>query len=444
MVRSLKQQRLDARIIFEASLAAADPILLVRRSLQLDGAILQAGKRLYDLARYSNLYVVGAGKAAAKMARAVEALLGERIAGGIVIVKHGHSIPLKKLKIVEAGHPIPDPAGIKATEAIIRLLRRTQKNDLILCLVSGGASALLSCPVVGLSLQDKQRTTQALLNCGARIQEVNAIRKHISGIKGGRLAELAYPSTVLSLILSDVIDDSMDNIGSGPTAPDSSTFADCLSIIDRYGVGDMIPIAVTTFLKKGAAGEIADTPKADNPIFQQVQNLLIGNNQLALVAAKEKAQALGYNTLILSSSVEGEATRVAIDHVVSARDVLSSSSPVRPPACIISGGETTVTIRGAGLGGRNQEFALAAALEIDGLNGIVVLSGGTDGTDGPTDAAGGIVDGTTVQRARDQGLNARSYLERNDSYPLLKAVGDLLITGPTLTNVMDLRLILIV
>lgn len=444
MVRSLKQQRLDARIIFEASLAAADPILLVRRSLQLDGAILQAGKRLYDLARYSNLYVVGAGKAAAKMARAVEALLGERIAGGIVIVKHGHSIPLKKLKIVEAGHPIPDPAGIKATEAIIRLLRRTQKNDLILCLVSGGASALLSCPVVGLSLQDKQRTTQALLNCGARIQEVNAIRKHISGIKGGRLAELAYPSTVLSLILSDVIDDSMDNIGSGPTAPDSSTFADCLSIIDRYGVGDMIPLAVTTFLKKGAAGEIADTPKADNPIFQQVQNLLIGNNQLALVAAKEKAQALGYNTLILSSSVEGEATRVAIDHVVSARDVLSSSSPVRPPACIISGGETTVTIRGAGLGGRNQEFALAAALEIDGLNGIVVLSGGTDGTDGPTDAAGGIVDGTTVQRARDQGLNARSYLERNDSYPLLKAVGDLLITGPTLTNVMDLRLILIV
>ena len=444
MVRSLKQQRLDARIIFEASLAAADPILLVRRSLQLDGAILQAGKRLYDLARYSNLYVVGAGKAAAKMARAVEALLGERIAGGIVIVKHGHSIPLKKLKIVEAGHPIPDPAGIKATEAIIRLLRRTQKNDLILCLVSGGASALLSCPVVGLSLQDKQRTTQALLNCGARIQEVNAIRKHISGIKGGRLAELAYPSTVLSLILSDVIDDSMDNIGSGPTAPDSSTFADCLSIIDRYGVGDMIPLAVTTFLKKGAAGEIADTPKADNPIFQQVQNLLIGNNQLALVAAKEKAQALGYNTLILSSSVEGEARRVAIDHVVSARDVLSSSSPVRPPACIISGGETTVTIRGAGLGGRNQEFALAAALEIDGLNGIVVLSGGTDGTDGPTDAAGGIVDGTTVQRARDQGLNARSYLERNDSYPLLKAVGDLLITRPTLTNVMDLRLILIV
>jgi glycerate 2-kinase len=442
-MRSLKPQRRDARVIFEAGLIASDPELLIGRRLQIDGQILHAGERLYNLANHGDLYVVGAGKATARMALAVEALLGERIAGGIIIVKPGHRVPLKKLEVVEAGHPIPDQAGINATEAIIELLRRTQKTDLILCLVSGGASALLSCPVVGLSLQDKQQTTQALLNCGARIQEVNAIRKHISRIKGGRLAELAYPSTVLSLILSDVIDDSMDNIGSGPTVPDSSTFADCLSIIDRYGVGAMIPGAVTSFLKKGAAGEIVDTPKAGDPIFQKVQNLLIGNNQLALVAAKEKAEALGYNTLVLSRSIEGEARKVAIDHVVIARDVLSSSSP-RPPACIISGGETTVAIRGDGLGGRNQEFALAAAIEIDGLEGVVVLSGGTDGTDGPTDAAGGIVDWTTVQRARDQGLDARSYLERNDSYPFLKTVGDLLITGPTLTNVMDLRLVLIV
>jgi glycerate 2-kinase len=442
-MRSLKPQRRDARVIFEAGLIASDPELLIGRRLQIDGQILHAGERLYNLANHGDLYVVGAGKATARMALAVEALLGERIAGGIIIVKPGHRVPLKKLEVVEAGHPIPDQAGINATEAIIELLRRTQKTDLILCLVSGGASALLSCPVVGLSLQDKQQTTQALLNCGARIQEVNAIRKHISRVKGGRLAELAYPSTVLSLILSDVIDDSMDNIGSGPTVPDSSTFADCLSIIDRYGVGAMIPGAVTSFLKKGAAGEIVDTPKAGDPIFQKVQNLLIGNNQLALVAAKEKAEALGYNTLVLSRSIEGEARKVAIDHVVIARDVLSSSSP-RPPACIISGGETTVAIRGDGLGGRNQEFALAAAIEIDGLEGVVVLSGGTDGTDGPTDAAGGIVDWTTVQRARDQGLDAQSYLERNDSYPFLKTVGDLLITGPTLTNVMDLRLVLIV
>jgi glycerate 2-kinase len=443
-MRSLKQQRQDARVIFEAGLVASDPELLIGRRLQVDGQILYAGERLYNLANHGDIYVVGAGKATARMALAVEALLGERIARGIIIVKRGHRVPLRKIEVVEAGHPIPDQAGVDATESIIGLLRRTQKTDLILCLVSGGASALLSCPVVGLSLHDKQQTTQALLNCGARIQEVNAIRKHISRVKGGRFAELAYPSTVLSLILSDVIDDSMDNIGSGPTAPDSSTFADCLSIIDRYRVGGMIPVAVRSILKKGAAGEIVDTPKAGDPIFQKVQNLLIGNNQLALVAAKEKAEALGYNTLVLSGSIEGEARKVAIDHVVMARDVLSSSGPIRPPACIISGGETTVAIRGDGLGGRNQEFALAAAIEIDVLEGVVVLSGGTDGTDGPTDAAGGIVDGTTVQRGRDKGLDARSYLERNDSYPFLKTVGDLLITGPTLTNVMDLRLVLIV
>ena len=443
-MRSLKRQRRDARVIFEAGLVASDPVRLLGRHLQVDGEILSAGDRLYDLAQHSNLYVIGAGKAAARMALAVEALVGQRIDGGIVIVKRGHTVPLRKVEVVEAGHPIPDQAGVNAAETIIGLLRRTQRTDLILCLVSGGASALLSCPAVGLSLQDKQQTTQAFLNCGARIQEVNAIRKHISRVKGGQLAELAYPSTVLSLILSDVIDDSMDNIGSGPTAPDSSTFADCLSIIDRYGVREIIPLAVSSFLRKGAAGEIEDTPKPGDPIFQKVQNLLIGNNQSALVAAKEKAEALGYNTLVLSSSIEGEARKVAMDHVVLARDILSSSGPIPPPACVISGGETTVAIQGNGLGGRNQEFALAAAIEIDGLEEVVVLSGGTDGTDGPTDAAGGIVDGTTVQRGRDKGLDAQDYLKRNDSYPFLKAVGDLLVTGPTLTNVMDLRLILIV
>ena len=442
-MRSLKQQRRDVQAIFAAGLAAADPARQIQRCLQVDGQVLRAGERLYDLTKHSDLYIVGAGKATARMALAVEALLGERIAGGIIIVKRGHRIPLRKVEVVEAGHPIPDQTGVNATESIIGLLRRTQKTDLILCLISGGASALLCSPIEGLSLQHKQQTTRALLECGARIQEVNTIRKHISRVKGGRLAELVHPATVLSLILSDVIDDSLDNIGSGPTAPDSSTFADCLSIVERYGVGEMIPVAVRSFLKKGAAGEIVDTPKAGDPIFQKVQNLVIGNNQLALVAAKEKAEALGYQTLVLSSAIEGEARKVAIDHMIMARNVLSGSRPIRPPACIISGGETTVTIRGDGLGGRNQEFALAAAIEIDGLGGVVAFSGGTDGTDGPTDAAGGIVDGTTVQRGRDKGLDARSYLERNDSYPFLRTVGDLLITGPTLTNVMDLRVVLI-
>jgi hydroxypyruvate reductase len=293
------------------------------------------------------------------------------------------------------------------------------------------------------SLQDKQKTTQALLNCGAKIQEINAIRKHISKVKGGRLAELAHPATVVSLFLSDVIGDSIDHIGSGPTAPDPSTFSDCLLVIQRYDVGAMIPRAVRNLLERGAAGEIAETPKPENPIFQKVQNLIVGNNELALSAARDKARALGYQTMVLSSSIEGEARSVAIDHVAMAKDLASARSEVRKPACIISGGETTVTIRGQGSGGRNQEFALAAAIEIDGMDGIVVLSGDTDGTDGPTDAAGGIVDGTTLRRARKKGLDARTHLSANDSYPFLKSVGDLLMTGPTLTNVMDLRLVLI-
>ncbi|HEX2260822.1 MAG TPA: glycerate kinase [Candidatus Binatia bacterium] len=442
-MRSLKQQRQDARFIFEAGLEAADPVVSIRRHLQVNGPILHAGESVYDLTKYKNVYVVGAGKATAKMALAVEELLDERITGGIVIVKRGHTVPLRKLEIVEAGHPIPDQAGVNATETIVGLLRRTLESDLILCLISGGASALLASPRAGLSLQDKQQTTQALLNCGATIHEVNAIRKHISKVKGGRLAELAYPSTVISLVLSDVIGDAVDIIGSGPTAPDSSTFADCLSIIEQYGVGKMIPGVVRGFLQKGAAGETAETVKAGDPIFHKVQNLIVGNNRFALSAAKERAEALGYHTLVLSNSVDGEAKKVGIDHADIAKDVLAGHGRVNRPACIISGGETTVTIQGDGLGGRNQEFALAAAVEIDGMAGVVVLGGGTDGTDGPTDAAGAIVDGTTLQRAREKGLDARDYLQRNDSYPLLKTVGDLLVTGPTLTNVMDLRLVLV-
>jgi glycerate 2-kinase len=442
-MRSLNQQRQDARTIFEAGLEAADPMVSIPRHLRMDGQILHAGRGVYDLANYKNLYVIGAGKATAKMALAVEELLGERISGGIVIVKRGHTVPLRQLEIVEAGHPIPDQAGVNATETIVGLLRRTLETDLILCLISGGASALLACPSAGLTLQDKQQTTQTLLNCGARINEVNALRKHISKVKGGRLAELAYPATVVSLMLSDVIGDSIDIIGSGPTAPDSSTFADCLSIIERYGVGEMIPGAVRRFLQKGAAGDAAETPKSGDPIFDKVQNLIVGNNHSALWAAKERAGALGYHALVLSSSVEGEAKKVAIDHAAIAEDILAGRGPVHRPACIISGGETTVTIEGDGLGGRNQEFALAVAVEIDGMEGVVALSGGTDGTDGLTDAAGAIVDGTTLQRAREKGLDARDYLRRNDSYSLLTTVGDLLVTGPTLTNVMDLQLVLV-
>jgi glycerate 2-kinase len=442
-VSSLSQQRHDARTIFEAALEASDPALAITRHLRLERETLWAGQRPYDLSQHAKICVIGAGKATAKMALALEELLGERLSGGLVIVKRGHTVRLRTLEIVEAGHPIPDQAGVDATKSIIDLLTRVGEKDLVICLVSGGASSLLCCPVDGLSLQDKQKTTEALLDCGARIQEINAIRKHISKVKGGRLAELARPATVLTLILSDVVGDPIDHIGSGPTAPDSSSFADCLSIIHRYGIATRVPQPVKKLLEKGAAGVIAETPKAGAPVFHKIQNLLVGNNQAALSAAKERAEALGYETVTLSSSIEGEARKVATDHAAMAKALRLDRARIRRPVCIVSGGETTVTIQGGGLGGRNQEFALAAAIELDGVERVVVLSGATDGTDGPTDAAGGIVDGTTVRRAREKGLDARDYLRRNDSYSFLKAVDDLLMTGPTLTNVMDVRLLLV-
>jgi glycerate 2-kinase len=440
---SLNHQRHDARSIFEAALEASDPALAISRHLRLERETLWAGQRPYDLSQHAKIYVIGAGKATAKMALALEELLGERLSGGLVIVKRGHTVRLPTLEIVEAGHPIPDQAGVDATKSIIDLLTRVGEKDLVICLVSGGASSLLCCPVDGLNLQDKQKTTAALLDCGARIQEINAIRKHISKVKGGRLAELARPATVLSLILSDVVGDPIDHIGSGPTAPDSSSFADCLSVIHRYGIAARISQPVKNLLERGAAGEIAETPKAGAPAFHKVRNLIIGNNESALSAAKKRAGALGYHTITLSSCIEGEARKVAIDHTTMAKDLRLDRTRGGRPVCIISGGETTVTVQGGGLGGRNQEFALAAAIELDGVEGVVVLSGGTDGTDGPTDAAGGIVDGTTVRRAREKGLDAREYLGRNDSYHLLKVVDDLLMTGPTLTNVMDVRLVLL-
>jgi hydroxypyruvate reductase len=435
---SLSQQRHDAKTIFEAALEASDPALAISRHVRLERETLWAGQQPYDLSQHGKVYAIGAGKAAAKMALALEELLGKNLAGGLVIVKRGYTVRLRTLEIVEAGHPIPDQAGVDATKSIIELLTHAGEKDLVICLVSGGASTLLCCPADGLSLQDKQKTTQVLLSCGARIQEVNAIRKHISKVKGGRLAELARPATILCLI-----GDPIDHIGSGPTAPDSSSFSDCLSVTDRYGIATMIPEAVKKLFEKGAAGDIAETLKAGAPVFHKVQNLLVGNNRSALSAAKERAEALGYQSVMLSSAMEGEARKVAIDHAAMAKNLRLDRTGVRRPVCILSGGETTVTIQGGGLGGRNQEFALAAAIELDGVKGVVVLSGATDGTDGPTDAAGGIVDGTTVRRAREKGLDAREYLQRNDSHHLLKAVDDLLMTGPTLTNVMDVQLVLL-
>ena len=435
--------RKQAVAVFRAGLEAADPVAAVLRFLRVKQGKLLAGRRRYPLDAFDNVWVVGAGKAGAAMAQAVERVLGARIRGGLVNVKDGHLARLRRIELNECGHPVPDGRGVRGAERIADIVRGAGKRDLIVCVISGGASALLPMPAAPVTLEEKRATTSLLLACGANIHEINAVRKHISRIKGGQLARLAYPAQVLALLVSDVVGDDLDVIGSGPTAPDASTFAGAQAILDKYGLRERIPAAVRERIERGVRGEIAETPKPGDPAFERTTNLIVGSNRLAVDAAARKARELGLRPVVLSTVIEGEAREVARMHAAIAREVRATGRPLKPPLCLISGGETTVTLRGNGLGGRNQEFVLAAAIDLAGSNEVVVLSGGTDGTDGPTDAAGAIADGATLERAGRLGLDARQFLAENDSYRFFDALGDLLKTGPTGTNVMDLRLVLV-
>ncbi len=432
----------DALAIFEAGVKAVNAAQAIKNHLILEKNRLIVGKESIDLSVFDRISVIGAGKASAAMARAMEEILGGRLSSGLVITKYSHALPLDKARVIEAGHPVPDEAGFHGARQIVQILEKTDGKDLVFFLISGGGSALLPYPYDGLTLKDKQDVTRVLLEVGASIHEINALRKHLSRVKGGRLAKFAYPAALISLVLSDVIGDDLDSIASGPTVPDHSTFDDCLSILDKYRIVERIPSAAREIFKKGARGEIEETPKPGDPVFERTQNLIIGSSIQAVKASEKKAAELGYNTLILSTFIEGETRDVARVHAAVAREILSSGNPLNRPACVLSGGETTVTVRGKGKGGRNQEFVLAAAVEIAGLGNIVVLSAGTDGTDGPTDAAGAIADGSTISRARKVGLNSAHYLRDNDSYNFFAALNDLIITGPTRTNVMDLRIVL--
>jgi hydroxypyruvate reductase len=425
---SNKTLRKHASTIFQAALSAADPAGAVERHL-----------KSRDFSRFRNIYVVGAGKAGASMAQAAERVLGRRIAAGLLNVKYGHTAKLRRIELNQCGHPVPDENGVAGAERIAQIAAGAEKDDLVICLISGGASALMPAPAEGITLEEKQATTRLLLASGANIHEINSIRKHISRIKGGQLARLAAPARVESLMLSDVIGDNLDVIGSGPTAPDASTFAGALGLLDRYGIRERVPASVRERIEQGASGAIAETPKPDDPVFARVRNTIVGSNRLALAAAAREARAQGYRTLILSSEIQGEAREIARMHAAIASEMARTGHPMKPPACIITGGETTVTLRGDGLGGRAQEFALAAALDIAGLPNVVVFIAGTDGTDGPTDAAGAVADGETLGRKPD----ARRYLDRNDSYHYFEALKDLIITGPTNTNVMDVCIVLV-
>ena len=441
MPRSLSQLRSDAEAIFHAGLDAVDARAAVLHHLHVsvDQRMLCAGSTVeLQLAQFDRVFVVGAGKAAAPMATAVEEVLRDRLPlRGVINVKYGHTVPKPiAVDMFECGHPTPDAAGVEGAKAIEAMLDELGKRDLLVVLISGGASALLPAPAVGIELEDKQAITEMLLRAGAEIDEINAVRKHLSSLKGGQLARRAGEATVVALILSDVIGDSLDVIGSGLTVPDSSTFSNALAVLQKYDLMEVAPQRVLSRLIAGEQGRIAETPKEG--ISPWVHNVVVGSNRLALEGARRAAEKLGYSTQILSSTLRGESREVGRAQAEMLRELTETGQP----RCVLSGGETTVTVRGSGKGGRNQEFALAALMAMNKLRGAVLLAAGTDGTDGPTNAAGAIVDGTSYERAFALGMDPADCLARNDSYPLLDAIGDLLRPGPTGTNVMDLNILL--
>lgn len=453
--------------LVQAALEAVDPTRAVQTTVRLEGDRLYVGGQLsgallgaprrpgsslldrvsqeYDLRRYRHIYVLGGGKAGAPMAWALSQVLGERLTAGWVNVKEGHLVdaPLPEaVHVQEASHPIPNESGREGAQRILDLARRAQERDLIFCLISGGGSALLPLPVEGITLEDLQALTDALLLCGATINEINAVRKHCSQIKGGQLARAAYPATVISLILSDVVGNPLDVIASGPTVPDTTTFADAYQILLKYGIADGVPEHIVSHLRTGIDGQVPETPKEGDPIFENVHNVIIGSNAMAALAAKAEAEAMGFSTLLLSTYIEGEAREVGKVMAGIAKSLAVEGWPLAVPACVIAGGETTVTVRGAGRGGRNQELALSAALALDGWSGVMLATLATDGTDGPTDAAGAIVDGQSAYRGAQMDMAAADFLAENDSYTYFDRLGDLIRTGATNTNVNDLLFIL--
>jgi glycerate 2-kinase len=433
-----------ATAIFEAGVRAVAPDACIKKHLQLSGSRLCVREGTdVDLDPIRHIYVAGAGKASAAMAGQVETLLGPRIHAGIVVTKYGHGMPLTHCRVMEAGHPVPDENGMAGATALLDLVSAAGPEDLVICLISGGASALTPAPADGITLDDKQETTRQMLGCGATIHEINTIRKHLSTIKGGQLCAAAGGARIVSLILSDVIGDDLDIIGSGMTAPDTGHFRDCRAILEHHGIWDSVPEPVRNHIRSGMDGRIPDTPKPGDPIFSRVTNQVVGSLSDALGAAAMEAENQGFTPVVLSSMIQGEAKEAAKVLCAVAREVRRFGRPAKPPVCLLCGGETTVTIRGNGTGGRNMELALAGALALAYTQGILLLSAGTDGTDGPTDAAGAFAGGDTVSRAKALGLSAEEHLAENNSYPFFKALDDLLITGPTRTNVMDMQILLV-
>jgi len=427
----------------ESALNAVDSKHIIKSKLLLRDSTLHVNGYSFDLKRFKNVYVVGGGKASGSMAEALEEILGKHVTNGLVNVPHGSKQNTRIIKLHEASHPVPDEAGVEGTRRMLEMAEQAEEDDIVICLISGGGSSLMPMPRGEISTADKRDITDALLKCGATINEINTVRKHISGFKGGWLAKRAYPATILNLILSDVVGDPLDFIASGPTVPDSTTFGDATKVLKKYVLWDKSPGSIIKVLSEGEKGTIPETPKANDNAFKKVFNVVVGNNRLASITAREYLKSEGLNTLLLTATMEGEARHAGVMLASTAREVSVSGNPIPKPAGIIAGGETTVTVTGKGLGGRNQEIALAAAQKLKDMDGAVVASLSTDGVDGPTDAAGAIADGKTLTRAGEIGLNPEEYLAENDSYHFFLKLNDLIITGPTGTNVNDVSVIVV-
>ncbi|MEM2970846.1 MAG: glycerate kinase [Candidatus Bathyarchaeia archaeon] len=438
-----RKARMLALKSLEAALNAVEPQQIIKSKVLLKGSTLYVGGYSFDLKRFNNVYVVGGGKASGSMAEALEQILCDYIKAGWVNVPYGDKHKTRVIRLHEASHPIPDETGAYGTQCMLEIAEKASENDLIICLISGGGSSLMPLPRGEISMTDKKTITDALLKCGATINEINTVRKHISNFKGGWLAKKAYPATVLNLILSDVVGDPLDFIASGPTVPDSTTFSDAAKVLKKYSLWSKTPASIKKVLSDGMKGVIPETPKANDEAFKKVFNVIVGNNRLASKTAKESLASEGLNTLLLTTTLEGEARHVGKVLASIIHEISVSGTPTPKPAGIIAGGETTVTVMGEGKGGRNQEIALSAALKMGGLDGAVLASISTDGVDGPTDAAGAIVDGKTLARAAKEGLNPEEYLAKNDSYNFFAKIGDLIFTGQTGTNVNDISIIIV-
>ena len=440
----LRQARALAIQSLECALNASDPKQLMQNKIKMENSLLTVdGGTSFDLENFKNLYVVGGGKAGASMAQALEEILGRYITAGLVNVPYGTKLETDVVELNEASHPIPDQAGVVGAFRMMDIIEQAEVDDLVICLISGGGSSLMPMPVKGISLQNYQTLTDGLLKSGAAIAEINIVRKHLSALKGGWLAKKAYPAALLNLLLSDVIGDPLDSIASGPTVPDSSTFQDAQRVLEKYGLWQTAPASVRTVLSEGVKGLLEETPKPKDPVFENVYNVIIGNNRIATQAASEFLKVEGLKTIHFDDPLDGEARHIGMAIAKFANKISARASSLPKPIAMVAGGETIVKVRGKGIGGRNQELTLSAALHLKNIETCVIASISTDGVDGPTDAAGAIIDSFTLKRAMQLGNDPEKFLEKNDSYNFFLKLNDLIITKPTGTNVNDVSVIIV-